>query len=228
MDNAYYARSVRGRQVSRSEMVLSLLFVVAILAYLAISVARGENQPFSIGQPPTARPASATPTATFGLRIKPATLEGTWKTTFPVTFYDQIDCSGTKVTTGTQLFHVTWEITAVPGFANVVDVEMTITGTPSIRYYVGGCGGVPVVEIAGVTRETATTETLPLMRATVSGQAITLSEPLLGLKVWGSFVTDQTQMRLTYNHWPCFGGCPGNVTSGKVTLTNAILLNRQR
>ncbi len=140
-------------------------------------------------------------------------LEGTWKTAIPVTFYYQTDfCSGRKETVAQSRWDVTWTVTAVPGYENVLDVEMRFTRTSStaIASSCGnsGNGWVPLVSPT-------------FLKATLSSSAITAYDTRSGISGPGSFTTDL--MMLTWNHYECLIYC-----SGEFTLANELKLVRQR
>lgn len=140
-------------------------------------------------------------------------LAGTWSTAIPVTFFYQTDfCSNRKETVAQARWNVTWTLTAVAGFENVLDVEMRFTRTSSTAVASscgsGGNGWVPLVSPT-------------FFRATVSSSAITASDTRTGLSAPGSYTTDL--MMLTWNHYECLIYC-----SGEFTMPNELKLVRQR
>src|SRR5688572_15487144 len=67
-------------------------------------------------------------------------IAGTWATFKPVTFIHQTDFCGRGIEeVGRSDWNVTWTVTAVSGFTNVVDVEMRFTRGSIVA--TGGCGG---------------------------------------------------------------------------------------
>ena len=140
-------------------------------------------------------------------------LEGTWQTAVPVTFYYQTNfCSGKKETVATSKWNVTWTLTAVSGFENVLDVEMRFSRASSTPVASscgnGGNGWVPLVSPT-------------FFRATVSSSAFTASDAQSGINVPGSYTTDL--MSVTWNHWECLIYC-----SGEFTNASELKLVRQR
>src|SRR4029078_4601425 len=67
-------------------------------------------------------------------------LAGTWVTAEPVMFITQTDfCGRGFENVGRQLWNVTWTVTPVSGFTNVVDAEMRYSRGSTAP--TGGCGG---------------------------------------------------------------------------------------
>jgi hypothetical protein len=108
-------------------------------------------------------------------------------------------------------WNVTWTITSVSGFSNVVDVEMrysrgSITNT-------GGCGGssgwVPLVSPT-------------FFRLCISSSELTRcsGESYPNGYAFGSFTTDR--MTLTWTHRDCVIYC-----SGEITETNALQMSKR-
>lgn len=140
-------------------------------------------------------------------------LEGTWQTAIPITFFYQTDfCSGQKETVAQARWNVTWTVTAVAGFENVLDVEMRFTRASATAIAsscgAGGNGWVPLVSPT-------------ILRATLSSSAIAASDTRAGISVPGSYTTDL--MMLTWSHYECIVYC-----SGEFTLANELKLVRQR
>ena len=136
-------------------------------------------------------------------------LEGTWRTTTPVTFYYQTDfCTNRKETVASALWNVTWIVTAVAGFENVLDVEMRFTrgsSTPLQSSCGSGANGwVPLVSPT-------------FFRATVSSSAIGANDTRQGIQIGGSYTA--TQMMATWVHYECIIYCSGEFTqSNQLTL----------
>lgn len=140
-------------------------------------------------------------------------LEGTWTTALPVTFSYQTDfCAGGKQTVAQALWNVTWEVTAVEGFENVLDIEMRFSRGSSTPVS-SGCGNsangwVPLVSPT-------------FLEATVSSSAITAYDQGSGISAAGSYTTDL--MSVTWIHYECLIYC-----FGEYTASQALKLVRQR
>lgn len=141
---------------------------------------------------------TATPSLTLARQ-----LAGTWQTAVPVTFYYQTNfCTGKRETVAQAKWNVTWTVTAVSGYENVLDIEMRFTRASSAAVASScgnnGNGWVPLVSPT-------------FLRATVSSSAITASDTRSGINVPGSYTTDL--MSVTWNHWECLIYCSGEFTS---------------
>lgn len=150
--------------------------------------------------------------ATASNTLSPArNLAGTWKTTFPVTFYHQTDfCSG-KETVGAADWSVTWVITPVSGNENQVDVAMTYSPA-NYRRITSSCGNFSSGYVPLVSPQN--------LRATLSSSSISINKPSDGLTFNGSFTTDL--MEGTWVHWECIIYCTGEFTG-----TNQLKMMRQ-
>ena len=129
-------------------------------------------------------------------------LEGTWSTNSPVTFYYQTDfCTNQRETVASSNWNVTWILTAVQGFENVLDVEMRFSRSASAPVQStcgnGANGWVPLVSPT-------------FFRATVSSTAIGASDTRQGIKVGGSYITGA--MMATWVHYECLIYCFGEFT----------------
>jgi len=151
------------------------------------------------------------PAETPSIPLTPArNIAGTWTTDSAVTFIYQTDFCGARADVGRALWNVTWIITPVTGFTNVVDVEMRFTrgsATP-----VGSCqpnGWVPLVSPT-------------FFRLCVSSSSITRcnDQTYPNGYGFGAFTTDL--MELTWTHWDCLIYC-----SGEVTETNQLKLRKR-
>jgi hypothetical protein len=138
-------------------------------------------------------------------------LVGTWRTPSPVAFTYQTDFCGVGQQVGRALWNVTWIITAVAGFTNVIDIEMRYTRgsmTP-----IGNCqpnGWVPFVSPT-------------FLRGAVNGSRIGRSESSTNrtISFTGSVTTDTIEV--TWIHWECLIYC-----FGEFTAEHALKLVRQR
>jgi len=156
---------------------------------------------------------SLSPTTTDAPLTAARQLEGTWNTAAPVTFYYQTDfCSGERETVARALWNVTWVMTAVQGFENVLDVEMRFSRGSSVALQSscgsGGNGWVPLVSPT-------------FFRMSVSSSAIGASDANQGIQVGGSYTTDL--MSATWVHYECIIYC-----TGEFTLDRELKLVRQR
>jgi len=143
----------------------------------------------------------AAPAETPSAPLTPArNISGTWATASPVTFIYQTDFCGSRVDVGRAQWNVTWIITSVAGFTNVVDVEMRSTRGSTTP--VGSCqpnGWVPLVSPT-------------FFRLCVSSTSLTRcnDQNYPNGYAFGSFTTDL--MELTWTHWDCVIYCSGEVT----------------
>jgi hypothetical protein len=174
--------------------------VILILVLLAGGVS-------ACSSPTTPSAPAQTPSAP----LTPArNIAGTWSTDASATFIYQTDYCGARADVGRSLWNVTWTITPVSGFTNVVDVEMRFARgsmTP-----VGSCqpnGWVPLVSPT-------------FFRLCVSSSSVTKcnGENYPNGYAFGAF-TDFT-MDLTWTHWDCVIYC-----SGEVTETNKLQLRKR-
>jgi hypothetical protein len=127
-------------------------------------------------------------------------LEGTWATDSAATFIYQTDFCGSKADVARALWNVTWTITSVAGFSNVVDVEMRFSRASSTA--VGSCqpnGWVPLVS-----------PTFFRLCASSSSVSRCNDQNYPNGYAFGSFTTDL--MQLTWTHWDCIIYCSGEVT----------------
>jgi hypothetical protein len=134
-------------------------------------------------------------------------LAGTFATTGPVAFNLETDFCGSRATIGVRNSKVTWIITPVEGFSNVVDVEMRhqVISTSSLS-----CGGyVPLVSPTFFRLCISSSSFTPC-----SGQNLNVGYAT------GSFTTDLIQA--TWLHYECLIYC-----FGERTQANAIKLSRQ-
>lgn len=132
-------------------------------------------------------------------------LQGTWSTNNPVTFYYQTDfCASRKETVATANWNVTWVITAVAGFENVIDVEMRFTRSSSTPVQStcgnGANGWVPLVSPT-------------FFRATISSTAIGASDTRQGIQVGGSYITGA--IMATWVRYECGVYCFGEYTQSE-------------
>jgi hypothetical protein len=129
----------------------------------------------------------------------------------PVTFNYQSDfCRDVKQTTGTATWNVTWDVTAVEGFSNVVDIEMRLTrsgSTPTANSCGGDSGWVPLVSPT-------------FFRGTLSSSELGVSDTRKGLSVFGPYTT--SSLTVTWVRYDCVIYC-----SGEFTATNALKLVKQ-
>ncbi len=132
-------------------------------------------------------------------------ISGVWATTSPVTFIHTTDfCNRGREIVGRSDWNVTWTITAVSGFSNVVDVEMRFTRGSTANS--GGCGGssgyVPLVSPS-------------FFRLCISSTELTRcsSESYPNGYAFGSFTADQ--LMLTWSHWECLIYCFGEYTEDR-------------
>lgn len=150
-----------------------------------------------------------TPTTTTSLT--PArSITGTWATPNPVTFVYQTDFCGAGRDVGRAQWNVTWTVTAVSGYTNVVEIEMRFTRGSTAA--IGTCqpsGWVPLISPTFIT-------------ACLSGTRITrcADESYKNGSVDGSFTTDL--MEVTWSHWECIIYC-----SGEYTATNELKLTKR-
>jgi hypothetical protein len=155
----------------------------------------------------SASPTSPTTVTAPPVALSPArSIEGTWSTAESVTFIHQTDfCDTGYREVGRSQWNVTWIVTPVTGFTNVVDVEMRYTRGTATRTGCGGDSGyVPLVSpvflrlcISASELSRCTGENYP------NGQA------------FGPFTT--SLISVTWTHKDCIIYC-----SGEVTDTNAL------
>jgi hypothetical protein len=127
-----------------------------------------------------------------------------------VTFIYQTDFCGSRADVARAQWNVTWTITSVSGFSNVVDVEMRFTRGSSSN--VGSCqpnGWVPLVSPT-------------FFRLCVSSSSVSRcnDQNYPNGYAFGSLTTDL--MMLTWTHWDCLIYC-----SGEVTDTNALKMTKK-
>jgi hypothetical protein len=148
------------------------------------------------------------PTTTSAPLSLARSLEGTWSTAIPVTFIYQTDFCGSKADVAHSQWNVTWIVTPVAGFSNVVDVEMRFSRGSSTS--VGSCqpnGWVPLVS-----------PTFFRLCASSSSVSRCNDQNYPNGYAFGSFTTDL--MQLTWTHWDCVIYCSGEVTdSNQLKLT---------
>lgn len=135
-------------------------------------------------------------------------LEGTWRSAINIPMNYQTDFCGPKQVVGTSTWNVTWILTAVQGFTNVLDVEMRYTTTGMTRVN-SACGS-------------GSTGWLPLpspifLRMTVSSSAFTAVDNGNGISVSGSYTSNL--MNGTWVHYDCVIYCFGEFSpSGEFKL----------
>ena len=189
---------------------LSLLgLCLVMLAIVVIAAGCSAKSPTS----PTNTTTSPPPTvAAPPVALTPArSIAGTWATFVPVTFIHQTDfCDTGYREVGRSEWNVTWIVTAVSGFTNLVDVEMRYTRGGATRTGCGGDSGyVPLVSpvflrlcISSSELSRCTGENYP------NGQA------------FGPFTTDS--ITVTWTHKDCIIYC-----SGEITETNALKMTKR-
>lgn len=154
---------------------------------------------------------SLSPTST-NVPLTPArSIVGHWTTTAPVAVNYQTDfCPGGKKVIATATWNVTWDVTAVEGFSNVVDIEMRLTRSATTPT-AGGCGGasgwVPVVSPT-------------FFRGSLSSSEFGAADTRQGLNVFGPYTT--SSLTVTWVHYECLIYC-----FGEFTATNALKLVKQ-
>ena len=132
-------------------------------------------------------------------------MEGTWKTSFPVSFYYQTDfCSNARQTVAVAPWNVTWTMTAVAGFTNVLDVTMTFNRAASTPVQSacgnGANGWVPLVSPT-------------FFRMTGSSSSIGANDTRQGISVGGSYTA--AFMNATWVHYECGIYCFGEFTQSE-------------
>lgn len=139
-------------------------------------------------------------------------ISGTWITAVAVPFIHQSDfCGRGFESVGRSLWNVTWTVTAVSGFSNVVDVEMRYSRGSTTAS--GGCGGdsgwVPPISPS-------------FFRLCISSSQITgcSGETYRNGQAFGPFTSNL--MSLTWTRRDCIIYC-----SGEVTETNALKLTKR-
>jgi hypothetical protein len=165
--------------------------VILNLVFIAGSLSLACSSPTTPSAPAQTPSAPLTPARN---------IAGTWSTDSSATFIYQTDFCGARADVGRALWNVTWVITPVDGFTNVVDVEMRFTrgsATP-----VGSCqpnGWVPLVSPT-------------FFRLCVSSTSVTRcnGENYANGYAFGAFTSDL--MGLTWTHWDCVIYCSGEVT----------------
>jgi hypothetical protein len=178
---------------------LSLLGVCLVLASVAVvaGCSASPTAPTTVTPPPVA--------------LTPARqISGTWSTPAAVTFIHQTDFCGSFQEVGRSQWNVTWIITPVAGFTNVVDVEMRYTRGTATRTGCGGDSGwVPLISpvflrlcISSSELSRCTGENYP------NGQA------------FGPFTSDL--ISVTWTHRECIIYC-----FGEVTETNALKMTKR-
>lgn len=176
--------------------------VVALVVALVVGMAAaGCSQP---------SPTAPTPTPTAALT--PArNIEGPWVTAAPVEFTYQTDFCGSRRDVARALWNVTWNITAVSGFTNVVEIEMRTSKGSSAP--VGNCQFHHWVDLPSPI----------FFKACVSGDQLSRcsNESYPNGSASGPFTADL--MQVTWSHWECGGYC-----FGEYTATNALKLVRRR
>jgi hypothetical protein len=175
--------------------------IVALILFAGIMSACGSST--------TTEPSA--PAATPAAPLTPArNIAGTWSTDSPATFIYQTDFCGSKADVARAQWNVTWIITPVTGFTNVVDVEMRFNRGASAN--VGSCqpnGWVPLVSPT-------------FFRLCVSSSSVSRcnDQNYPNGYAFGSFTTDI--MALTWTHYDCVIYC-----SGEVTDTNQLKLTKK-
>lgn len=125
-------------------------------------------------------------------------LAGTWSTAIAVPMNYHTDFCGPDQVVATSKWNVTWILTAVEGFTNVLDVEMHYT-TSSTTRVPSNCGN-------------GSNGYVPLpapifLRMTVSSSAFTAKDTNNGIFVSGSYTTNL--MNGTWTHNDCLIYCFG-------------------
>jgi hypothetical protein len=131
-------------------------------------------------------------------------LEGTWSSAVPLTMTYQTDYCGPKQAVATSKWNVTWTLTAVAGFSNVLDVEMHYTAAAQTRL-ASNCGN-------GSNGWFSIPPPI-FLRMTVSSSAYTATDTGNGISVSGSYTTDL--MNGTWNHYDCVIYCFGEYTAAQ-------------
>lgn len=187
------------RQPHWQRLLISGVRIVMLATFLlAIGCAGSPTTPDRITPPPIPSPARD--------------IAGTWATAAPVTFIHQTDfCGRGFENVGRSLWNVTWTVTAVSGFTNVVDVEMRYSRGSTAPS--GGCGGdsgwVPLISPT-------------FFRLCISSSQLSActGETYRNGQAFGPFTTDL--MSLTWTHRDCIIYC-----SGEVTETNALKMTKR-
>lgn len=135
-----------------------------------------------------------------------ASLKGTWSTPLSVPFHYQSDFrTGNKETIGTSKWLMTWIITPVAGFTNVINVEVRYSSSPTTL--IAGSAYVPLVSPT-------------FLQGTLSSSSMVLKDSTGTIVVSGNYTTDN--MALTWVHYECLIYCFGEFTdSTKLILTPA-------
>lgn len=145
---------------------------------------------------------TSTTTTTFVPPTVARQMSGRWATDSSVTFIYQTDFCGSRRDVARALWNVTWDVTAVSGYTNVVDVEMRFTrGSSTVLTSCNPTGWVPAI---------SPTE----FRLCFNTDAGTFSrcEGFTNKNgyAYGSFTSDT--IRSTWTHWECIIYCSGERT----------------
>jgi hypothetical protein len=155
---------------------------------------------------------TSTNTNTTATILTPAReMAGTWQNDSAITFYYQTDFCGARRDVARALWNVVWEVRAVSGFSNAVDVEMRHTrGSMSILGSCNPTGWVPAVSPVD-------------FRLCISGSSFSRCEGSTNRNGYahGSFTSDLIMS--TWTHWECIIYC-----SGERTEQNELKLSRRR
>jgi hypothetical protein len=184
---------------------LPLLGVCLVMLATVIAGAGCSASPTSPTPPPTI--VTSPPVA-----LSPArSIAGTWTTLVPVTFTQQTDfCGNGMQDTGKSEWNVTWIVTAVTGFTNVVDVEMRYTRGAATRTGCGGDSGY--VSLVSPN----------FMRLCISSSELSrcTGENYPNGQAFGPFTSDI--ISVTWTHRECLIYC-----FGEVTETNALKMTKR-
>lgn len=138
-----------------------------------------------------------------------ASLAGTWRSAFAISFRLQTDACGRRETFAEERWNVTWIIRAVPNNPNRVSVEMQRSPAGAAQRFTQSCGEMGTGYVPWNTG---------YFDATLSSSAISATG---SWKVSGSFTTDL--LAVTWDHWECVLLCYGETTG-----SNELKLTRQR
>lgn len=152
--------------------------------------------------------AATSPTAPMepNVPLSPARqLAGVWQTPNSVQFTYQSDFCGSREDVARARWNVTWNIRAVDGYTNLVEIEMRISaGTPAL---IGRCRTGWILPVSPT-----------FIQAVVSSSRLTRSstDTTPGLSLTGSLTTDNLAMN--WRRWQCIIYCFGEYTAGETLI----------
>lgn len=135
-------------------------------------------------------------------------IEGTWSSKLPIPMSYQTDFCGAKQLVATATWNVTWILTPVAAFSNVLDVEMRFTQSGQTRV-ASNCGNG--------SNGWFTLPSPIFLRMTVSSSAFTAVDTNNEISVSGSYTSNAGfgNMNGTWIHYDCIAYCFGEFTAAQ-------------